>query len=72
MKKTYISPALAVYSLQTEQSLLVTLSADPGNTGNTVDYDTEWDTNKKQPATCGTTWAKSATSKPLRTTQYNI
>ena len=56
MKKTYISPALAVYSLQTEQSLLVTLSADPGNTGNTVDYDTEWDTNKKQPGFAGSMW----------------
>ena len=56
MKKTYISPALAVYSLQTEQSLLVTLSADPGNTGNTVDYDTEWDTNKKQPGFAGDMW----------------
>ena len=56
MKKTYISPALAVYCLQTEQSLLVTLSADPGNTGNTVDYDTEWDTNKKQPGFAGDMW----------------
>ena len=56
MKKTYISPALAVYSLQTEQSLLVTLSADPGNTGNTVDDDTEWDTNKKQPGFAGDMW----------------
>ena len=56
MKKTYISPALAVYSLQTEQSLLVTLSADPGNTGYTVDDDTEWDTNKKQPGFAGSMW----------------
>ena len=56
MKKTYISPAMAVYSLQTEQSLLVTLSADPGNTGNTVDDDTEWDTNKKQPGFAGSMW----------------
>ena len=56
MKKTYISPAMAVYSIQTEQSLLVTLSADPGNTGNTVDYDTEWDTNKKQPGFAGDMW----------------
>ena len=60
MKKTYISPALAVYSLQTEQSLLVTLSADPGNTGNTVDYDTEWDTNKKQPDFGGFDWEAEA------------
>ena len=56
MKKTYISPAMAVYSLQTEQSLLVTLSADPGNTGNTVNNDTEWDTNKKQPGFAGSMW----------------
>ncbi len=56
MKKTYISPAMAVYCLQTEQSLLVTLSADPGSTGNTVDYDTEWDTNKKQPGFAGDMW----------------
>ena len=47
---------MAVYSLQTEQSLLVTLSADPGNTGNTVDDDTEWDTNKKQPGFAGDMW----------------
>ena len=47
---------MAVYCLQTEQSLLVTLSADPGNTGNTVDYDTEWDTNKKQPGFAGDMW----------------
>ena len=60
MKKTYISPALAVYSLQTEQSLLVTLSADPGNTGNTVDYDTEWDTNKTQPDFGGFDWEAEA------------
>lgn len=56
MKKTYISPAMAVYSLQTEQSLLVTLSADPGNTGNTVNNDTDWDTNKKQPGFAGSMW----------------
>ena len=51
---------MAVYSLQTEQSLLVTLSADPGNTGNTVDYDTEWDTNKKQPDFGGFDWEAEA------------
>ncbi|MDY3733029.1 MAG: hypothetical protein SO001_08125 [Alloprevotella sp.] len=56
MKKTYISPAMAVYSLQTEQSLLVTLSANPGNPGYTVDDDTEWDTNKKQPGFAGDMW----------------
>ena len=60
MKKTYISPALAVYCLQTEQSLLLTLSADPGNTGYTVDDDTEWDTNKKQPDFGGFDWGAEA------------
>ena len=60
MKKTYISPAMAVYSLQTEQSLLVTLSANPGNTGYTVDDDTEWDTNKKQPDFGGFDWEAEA------------
>ena len=60
MKKTYISPALAVYCLQTEQSLLLTLSADSGSTGNTVDYDTEWDTNKKQPDFGGFDWEAEA------------
>ena len=60
MKKTYISPAMAVYSLQTEQSLLVTLSADPGNTGYTVDDDTEWDTKKKQPDFGGFDWEAEA------------
>ena len=60
MKKTYISPAMAVYSLQTEQSLLVTLSADPGNPGYTVDDDTEWDTNKKQPDFGGFDWEAEA------------
>ena len=60
MKKTYISPAMAVYSLQTEQSLLVTLSADPGNTGYTVDDDTEWDTSKKQPDFGGFDWEAEA------------
>ena len=56
MKKKYISPALAVYCLQTEQSLLLTMSADSGSTGNTVDNDTEWDTNKKQPGFAGSMW----------------
>ena len=56
MKKTYISPALAVYCLQTEQSLLLTMSADSGSTGNTVDTDDDWDTNKKQPGFGGFDW----------------
>lgn len=60
MKKTYISPAMAVYSLQTEQSLLLTMSADSGSTGNTVDNDTEWDTNKKQPDFGGFDWEAEA------------
>lgn len=60
MKKTYISPTLAVYCLQTEQSLLLTLSADSGSTGNTVDDDTEWDTNKKQPDFGGFDWEAEA------------
>ena len=60
MKKTYISPALAVYSLQTVQSLLLTMSADSGSTGNTVDDDTEWDTNKKQPDFGGFDWEAEA------------
>ena len=60
MKKTYIPPAMAVYSLQTEQSLLLTMSADSGSTGNTVDDDTEWDTNKKQPDFGGFDWEAEA------------
>ena len=60
MKKTYISPALSVYCLQTEQSLLLTMSADSGSTGNTVDDDTEWDTNKKQPDFGGFDWEAEA------------
>ena len=60
MKKTYISPAMAGYSLQTEQSLLLTMSADSGSTGNTVDDDTEWDTNKKQPDFGGFDWEAEA------------
>ena len=60
MKKTYISPAMAFYCLQTEQSLLLTMSADSGSTGNTVDDDTEWDTNKKQPDFGGFDWEAEA------------
>lgn len=57
MKKTYISPALAVYSLHAESDMLgLTMSADSGSTGNTVDTDTEWDTNKKQPGFAGDMW----------------
>ena len=60
MKKTYISPFMAVYCLQTEQNLLLTMSADSGSTGNTVDDDTEWDTNKKQPDFGGFDWEAEA------------
>ena len=61
MKKTYISPALTVYSLYAESDMLgLTLSADSGSTGNTVDNDTEWDTNKKQPDFGGFDWEAEA------------
>ena len=61
MKKTYISPALTVYSLYAESDMLgLTLSADSGSTGNTVDDDTEWDTNKKQPDFGGFDWEAEA------------
>ena len=54
MKKTYISPALTVYSLYTESDMLgLTMSADSGNT---VDTDADWDTNKKQPGFAGSMW----------------
>ena len=57
MKKTYISPALTVYSLNTESDMLgLTMSADSGSTGNTVDNDADWDTNKKEPAFGGCMW----------------
>ena len=46
MKKTYISPALTVYSLYTESDMLgLTMSADSGSTGNTVNNDTEESTH---------------------------
>ena len=54
MKKTYISPALTVYSLYTESDMLgLTLSADSVNT---IDTDADWDTNKKQPGFAGDMW----------------
>ena len=57
MKKTYISPALTVYSLYAESGMLGrTMSADSGSTGDTVNNDTEWDTNKKQPGFAGDMW----------------
>ena len=54
MKKTYISPALTVYSLNTESDMLgLTLRADSVNT---IDTDADWDTNKKQPGFAGSMW----------------
>ena len=54
MKKTYISPALTVYSLYAESDMLgLTLSADSVNT---IDTDADWDTNKKQPGFAGDMW----------------
>ena len=54
MKKTYISPALTVYSLYTESDMLgLTMSADSVNT---IDTDADWDTNKKQPGFAGDMW----------------
>lgn len=54
MKKTYISPALTVYSLYTESDMLgLTMSADSVNT---IDTDADWDTNKKQPGFAGSMW----------------
>ena len=54
MKKTYISPALTVYSLYAESDMLgLTLSADSVNT---IDTDADWDTNKKQPGFVGSMW----------------
>ena len=55
MKKTYISPALAMYSLHTEQAVLVTMSANSSE-GNTITTDDQWDTNKKQPGFAGSMW----------------
>ncbi len=53
MKKKYISPALVMYSLHTELNMLLTMSA---NAGETIDNDTDWDTNKKEPAFGGSMW----------------
>lgn len=54
MKKTYISPALTVYSLYTESDMLgLTMSADSGST---IDKDDDWLTNKKQPGFAGSMW----------------
>ena len=55
MKKTYIPPTLAMYSLHTEQDVLVTMSANSSE-GNTITTDDQWDTNKKQPGFAGSMW----------------
>ena len=56
MKKPYISPALTVYSLNTESDMLgLTMSANSSE-GNTITTDADWDTNKKQPGFAGDMW----------------
>ena len=55
MKKKYISPALVMYSLHTEQNLLLTMSANSSE-DNTITNVTDWDTNKKEPAFGGSMW----------------
>ena len=55
MKKTYISPALAMYSLHIEQDVMLTLSANSSDDSQ-INSDNEWDTNKKEPAFGGSMW----------------
>lgn len=55
MKKTYISPTLAMYSLHTEQDVMLTMSANSSE-GSQITDDNEWDTNKKEPAFGGSMW----------------
>ena len=55
MKKEYISPALVMYSLHTEQNMLLTMSANSSE-GSQINSDNEWDTNKKEPAFGGSMW----------------
>ena len=55
MKKTYISPALAMYSLHTEQDVMLTMSANSFE-GSQITDDDQWDTNKKEPAFGGSMW----------------
>ena len=55
MKKKYISPALVMYSLHTEQNMLLTMSANSSE-GSQINSDNEWDTNKKEPAFGGSMW----------------
>ena len=44
-----------MYSLHTEQDVLVTMSANSSE-GNTITTDDDWDTNKKQPGFAGSMW----------------
>ena len=55
MKKTYISPALAMYSLHIEQDVMLTMSANSSDSSQITDDD-QWDTNKKEPAFGGSMW----------------
>ena len=55
MKKTYISPALAMYSLHIEQDVMLTMSANSSESSQ-INSDNEWDTNKKEPAFGGSMW----------------
>ena len=55
MKKTYISPALAMYSLHIEQDVMLTMSANSSEDSQ-ITSDNEWDTNKKQPGFAGSMW----------------
>ena len=55
MKKTYISPTLAMYSLHIEQDVMLTMSANSSE-GSQITSDNEWDTNKKEPAFGGSMW----------------
>ncbi len=55
MKKTYISPTLAMYSLHIEQDVMLTMSANSSE-GSQITSDNDWDTNKKEPAFGGSMW----------------
>lgn len=55
MKKTYISPALAMYSLHIEQDVMLTMSANSSEDSQ-ITSDNDWDTNKKEPAFGGSMW----------------
>lgn len=55
MKKTYIFPTLAMYSLHIEQDVMLTMSANSSDSSQITDDD-QWDTNKKEPAFGGSMW----------------